>query len=112
MRFRRLPLFFRLRRMRSGAVPIDLTEHSSVTLFLGRWKHAGFDEHFADRDVVGVVDLQGGDRRSPDRRQAVQQRPIPLEMLIPSIPSRIEEADDFVRFGIDSRDARALWLLQ
>lgn len=58
-------------------------------------------------NIVGVH-REDGDSRSADRRPADNQRSDPVEVILPCVLARIEEAGHLTGFGINSGQVRAL----
>lgn len=61
-----------------------------------------------NRDELGVVHLEDGDRRPADPRPADEARTFPAEVAAPSVPPWVVQTHDLARLGIDARQVRAL----
>lgn len=74
----------------------------------GRWKDTFRHQRFAQRHAHGMVDFEYVDGRPRRRRESHQERPVPAEVIHPTLRARVEQRYDLLRFGIDARDVRPL----
>ena len=74
----------------------------------GRMKNSGADEKPAQGNGGGVIDSQNFNRCAANRSVAGEHGPLSAEMLIPTIPARMKQPDDFMRHRIDAGQVRAL----
>ena len=65
------------------------------------------DQRLASDQPVGIVDFQHDDRGASDWRDADQDWAVPLEVFVPNILPRVEEARHLERMGVNSSDVRA-----
>jgi hypothetical protein len=73
-----------------------------------RWKRPFADQHFPPCHEFRVIDLQDGDRGSPDAALRGQVRAIPCEMPFPTVLSGMEEPHDPPGLRVHPGDVRPL----
>ena len=78
------------------------SDYPPHALTFSGWNQILFDEFFAEQNTQVIVDPERGDCRTANGRSPLEMRPIPTEMPLPLVSSRIEKWRDMAGNWISS----------